>query len=311
MTRLVPEVKVLHHHLRYFTSTCALVIPQVERLEREATLLKKVIDEVAEFAQARSIAAPPKPCLQSRAQRAVVKRPCHRVCSYTATPISFRTRRSLSTPRDLPEPMSRSAATETKPGRVPQLIDEERTRREATLAHIRDDNDRAVSVVEKPNAVFKEEMITRMVKATKDTRRVAGDLGSACASALVWRFLIAASRCLLEMDGSVVCGVHIDIAFGSLLLCARQARDSAAHHGREAVRPVPRELHKGAAGGLAPCQPPRQGDSRAVAQIERVFEIVLDVRSIARLWRTAAWQSVILLSVSMIKPPLSQSVSGA
>lgn len=51
-----------------------------------------------------------------------------------------------------------------------QLIDEERTRREATLAHIRDDNDTAVQVVEKPNAAFKEEMINRMVKATKDIR---------------------------------------------------------------------------------------------------------------------------------------------
>jgi len=51
-----------------------------------------------------------------------------------------------------------------------QLIDEERARREATLGHVRDENDDIDRVRDLPDKIFKDDMMTRMVRATKDIR---------------------------------------------------------------------------------------------------------------------------------------------
>eukprot|EP00316_Scyphosphaera_apsteinii_P002239 CAMPEP_0119325008 /NCGR_PEP_ID=MMETSP1333-20130426/64744_1 /TAXON_ID=418940 /ORGANISM="Scyphosphaera apsteinii, Strain RCC1455" /LENGTH=302 /DNA_ID=CAMNT_0007332865 /DNA_START=46 /DNA_END=951 /DNA_ORIENTATION=+ len=51
-----------------------------------------------------------------------------------------------------------------------QMIDEERARREATLGHVRDENDDIDRVRDLPDKIFKDDMMTRMVRATKDIR---------------------------------------------------------------------------------------------------------------------------------------------
>jgi len=52
-----------------------------------------------------------------------------------------------------------------------RLLDDERVKRETTLGHLRDENDTIARVSEKPNAIFKEEMIARMVAAAVDIKK--------------------------------------------------------------------------------------------------------------------------------------------
>lgn len=53
---------------------------------------------------------------------------------------------------------------------VGQLVDEERARREATLGHLRDDNDITDQLRDKPDQIFKEDMMARMVRSIKDIK---------------------------------------------------------------------------------------------------------------------------------------------
>lgn len=52
-----------------------------------------------------------------------------------------------------------------------RLIDDERAKRESTLGHLRDENDATARISEKPNQIFKEEMIARMVTATMNIKK--------------------------------------------------------------------------------------------------------------------------------------------
>lgn len=52
-----------------------------------------------------------------------------------------------------------------------RLIDDERSKRESTLGHLRDENDMTARVSEKPNQLFKEDMIGRMVSATTNIKK--------------------------------------------------------------------------------------------------------------------------------------------
>ena len=51
-----------------------------------------------------------------------------------------------------------------------ESLAEERNRREATLGHLRDETDQADEMRNKPDKIFKEDLITRMVRATKDIK---------------------------------------------------------------------------------------------------------------------------------------------
>lgn len=50
-------------------------------------------------------------------------------------------------------------------------FDSERGRREYTLGHERDENDRVDAMRDRPDEIFKASMVSRMVAATKDIRQ--------------------------------------------------------------------------------------------------------------------------------------------
>jgi len=52
-----------------------------------------------------------------------------------------------------------------------EVFTEEASRREQTLGHVRGENDEIDAMRDKPDAIFKEAMVTRMVRATKDIRQ--------------------------------------------------------------------------------------------------------------------------------------------
>uniref|UniRef100_A0A7S2IHT4 Uncharacterized protein n=1 Tax=Haptolina brevifila TaxID=156173 RepID=A0A7S2IHT4_9EUKA len=52
-----------------------------------------------------------------------------------------------------------------------ETIEGERSTREIVLGHERDENDRIDAMRDKPDALFKEDMVMRMVRATKDIRQ--------------------------------------------------------------------------------------------------------------------------------------------
>ena len=51
-----------------------------------------------------------------------------------------------------------------------EAIAEERGRRESMLGHMREEQDQADELRDKPDAAFKHDLITRMVRATKDIK---------------------------------------------------------------------------------------------------------------------------------------------
>jgi len=52
-----------------------------------------------------------------------------------------------------------------------ETFQEETSRREISLGHVRDENDEIDAMRDKPDAIFKDAMISRMVRATKDIRQ--------------------------------------------------------------------------------------------------------------------------------------------
>jgi len=52
-----------------------------------------------------------------------------------------------------------------------EVFQEETSRREQMLGHVRDENDEIDSMRDKPNNIFKDKMVERMVRATKDIRQ--------------------------------------------------------------------------------------------------------------------------------------------
>jgi hypothetical protein len=50
-------------------------------------------------------------------------------------------------------------------------IDDERSKRESSLGHLRDENDVTARLSEKPNRLFKEDMVSRMVSATTNIKK--------------------------------------------------------------------------------------------------------------------------------------------
>merc|ERR1712070_338086 len=51
-----------------------------------------------------------------------------------------------------------------------EAISEERNRREQTLGHIRSETDQIDAMRDRPDKLFKDSLITRMVRATKDIK---------------------------------------------------------------------------------------------------------------------------------------------